>query len=228
MLIKSKSRSGGITNINNATPLTISEEDDIVDYIREYVSKRKPEYMIPSYVVKLDEIPLNINGKVDKRALPDVDFTSLHEDYVAPTTEDEKIIVEAFEKVFNQKIGIHDDFVHLGGDSLTAIRLLSHLEDYNITAVDILSLHTPYAIAKNIKKIKLDLDIYTLESGCPLNESQLNVYLDIAVNNKDDAYIIPLFMEIPEKYGVNEIFDALNKISEIKNKKDFKKLSLII
>ena len=190
------------------------EEDDIVDYIREYVSKRKPEYMVPSYVVKLDEIPLNINGKVDKRALPDVDFTSLHEDYVAPTTEDEKIIVEAFEKVFNQKIGIYDDFVRLGGDSLTAIRLLSHLEGYNVTAVDILSLHTPYAIAKNIKKTKLDLDIYTLENGCPLNESQLNVYLDIAVNNKDDAYTIPLLMEIPEKYGVNEIFDALNKIIE--------------
>ena len=193
------------------------EIDELIlkNHIQDYVHQHKPEYMVPSFVIILDEIPLNVNGKVDKRALPDVDFTSLHEDYVAPTTEDEKIIVEAFEKVFNHKIGIYDDFVHLGGDSLTAIKLLTYLEDYNITAVDILSLHTPYAIAKNIKKIKLDLDVYTLESGCPLNESQLNVYLDIAVNNKYDAYIIPLFMEIPEKYGVDEIFDALNKIIDI-------------
>ncbi|WP_407422907.1 amino acid adenylation domain-containing protein [Methanobrevibacter sp.] len=189
-------------------------EDNLKSYIQDYVRDHKPDYMVPPYVVKLNEIPLNVNGKVDKNALPDVDSSSLHAEYVAPTTEDEKIIVKAFEKVFNQKIGINDDFIRLGGDSLTAIKLLSHLEGYNITAVDILSLHTPYAIAKNIKKTKLDLDIYTLENGCPLSESQLNIYLDIEVNNKDDAYTLPIFIEIPKKYGVNEIFDALNKIFE--------------
>ena len=142
-------------------------------------------------------------------------FNSLIAEYTAPTNEREKTIVEAFEKVFNKdKIGIYDDFIRLGGDSLTAIKLLSYIGEYNITAADILSLRTPYAIA-NIKDLSLDLNIYTLESGCPLNESQLNVYLDIIANNKKDAYIIPLSIEISKEYSVNDINNALNELCEV-------------
>ena len=197
----------------------VSSEDienrELENIVCDYINENKPPYMVPSFVIKLDEIPLNVNGKVDKRALPEVDFDSLHAEYLAPRNEDERNIVEAFQKVFNQKIGIHDDFLRLGGDSLTAIKVLSYLEDYNITAVDILSLHTPYAIAKKIKRLEFDLDIYNTEEGCPLNESQLNVYLDILVNGKDDAYLIPLSMEIPKKYGIDEIKDALNRIVDV-------------
>ena len=89
--------------------------------------------MVPSFVIELDRIPLTVNGKVDKKALPDVDFDSLNVEYVAPTTDDEKAIVEAFEEVFNQeKIGIHDDFIKLGGDSLIAIKLISILNKKSI------------------------------------------------------------------------------------------------
>ncbi|MBO4531945.1 MAG: amino acid adenylation domain-containing protein, partial [Paludibacteraceae bacterium] len=64
--------------------------DELTDAVRRYVGDRKPEYMVPSFVVRLDEIPLNVNGKVDKRALPDVDVDVLRVEYVAPTTETEK------------------------------------------------------------------------------------------------------------------------------------------
>ena len=187
--------------------------DNIEHHICDYVIHHKPEYMVPSFVIKLDSIPLNVNGKVDRRALPEVDLGSLHEDYVAPTTQTEKVIAEAFEKVFGQEnIGIYDDFIKLGGDSLTAIRLLSLLKDYNVSAADILSLRTPHAIANNINDVSLDLDIYSLDEGCPLNESQLNVYLDIASNDKSDSYLIPLFMDIASDYSIDSIINALNEI----------------
>ena len=190
--------------------------NEFSDSICSYVHDRKPEYMVPSYVIKLDEIPLNVNGKVDKKALPEIDLDSLRAEYVAPTNETEKIIVEAFEKVFNQdKISIHDDFTRLGGDSLTAIRLLSYLDDYNISAADVLSLHTPYAIAKTIKEDQFNLNVYSLETGCPLNEPQLNVYLDIVTNNKIDSYIIHINMNISKKYSVDKLVDALNKMIEV-------------
>ena len=186
---------------------------ELKDYICDYVASHKPEYMIPSFVVRLDEIPLTVNGKVNTRALPEVDVGSLHVEYVAPTNDVEKEIVEAFEKVFNQeRIGINDDFVRLGGDSLTAIKLLAYLEDYDITAVDILSLHTPSAIAKNLNKLSLDLDVYSLDSGCPLNEPQLNVYLDIVANDKIDSYLIHSYMELSKDYEVQDITDALDEI----------------
>ena len=114
----------------------------------------KPDYMVPSFVIGLDSIPLTVNGKVDRRALPEVDISSLAVEYVAPTNDVEKDIVNAFEKVFNhERIGIYDDFVRLGGDSLAAIKLLSYLGDYNISAADILSLRTPYAIANSVNDI---------------------------------------------------------------------------
>ena len=199
---------------------------DLLDCVRDYVSERKPDYMVPSYVVGLDVIPLTVNGKVDKGALPEVDLDVLHVEYVAPdvlhveyvapTNDIESTVVEAFESVFNQKgIGLYDDFVRLGGDSLIAVKLLSYLGDFNISVVDVLSLRTPYAIANNVKNYSFDLDVYSLESGCPLSEPQLNVYLDIVANDKKDSYIIPLFMNISKKSGIGVIVDALNRMLEV-------------
>ena len=193
---------------------TYNLKDNICNYVGEY----KPDYMIPSFVVPLDEIPLTINGKVDKRALPEVNLTSLRAEYVAPRNKVEKDIVDAFENVFNRdKISIYDDFTHLGGDSLKAIKLLSEMDDYNVSVADILSLHTPYAIAKNINKsdMQFDLDIYSVDSGCPLSESQLNVYLDMMANDKKDSYLIPLSMNISDEYDINDIKNALNVMLEV-------------
>ena len=189
----------------------VSEENNIGDCVRDHVGEHKPDYMIPSYVIQLDNIPLTINGKVDKKALPEFDLGSFRVEYVAPRTEAEKDIVRAFEKVFHQeRIGIYDEFIRLGGDSLTAIKLLSYLENYNISVADVLCLQTPYAIAKNIRDVFKDLDLYSLDSGCPLSESQLNVYLDIMANEKGDAYIIPLFMELSRDYDIEDVVQALN------------------
>ena len=182
----------------------------IKDYIQNHIRELKPEYMVPAFVIQLNEIPVNANGKVDKRALPQVDLKSLRAEYIAPRNEKEKTIVEAFEKVFNQeKISILDDFTVLGGDSLSAIKLISHIPDYNVSAADILSLKTPKAIAESIEKNEFDLDIYSLENGCPLNESQLNVYLDIASDSKVDSYLVQFSMVISKEYSSEDIFSAL-------------------
>lgn len=200
---------------NELVAYVVSDDEDIGESLLSYVSCQKPDYMVPSFVVKLDKIPLTVNGKVDRRALPEVDRSNLHAGYIAPRNEKERIIVKAFENVFNQEnIGIHDDFIHLGGDSLIAIKLLSHLEDYDITAADILSFRTPEAIAKRIDEFSLDLDIYTLEGGCPLNEAQINLFLD-SIMNKTDFYHIPTFMSIPKEYSLQKVLDALNEILRV-------------
>ena len=134
------------------------DEEYIEDSLRDYVAEHKPDYMVPSYVIGLDKIPLNVNGKVDKNALPDVDLDSLHAEFVAATNETEQTIVEAFEKVFNQKIGIYDDFVKLGGDSLTAIKVIS-LIDMDINPTAIFKDRTPYAIAQNIGQKEYGFDL---------------------------------------------------------------------
>ena len=192
------------------------DEEKLRENVLEHVGEYKPPFMIPSYVIKIDEIPLNVNGKVDKRALPDVNRDSLRAKYVAPTNDVEKNIVGVFKLIFNQDdIGILDDFVRLGGDSLTAIKVLSYLEEYNFSAADILRLRTPKAISENINKFDFDLNVYSLESGCPLNEPQLNVYLDIVAHDKKDSYIIPHNISVSKKYGLDELVDALNVMTDV-------------
>ena len=76
-------------------------------------------------------------------------------------------------------------------------------------------MRTPYAIANNVKNYSFDLDVYSLDSGGPLSEPQLNVYLDIVANDKNDSYIIPLFVNISKKYDISFIVDALNRMLDV-------------
>jgi hypothetical protein len=89
-----------------------------------------PSYMIPAWIVELDDLPMTVGGKLDRRQLPatDVDFTSA-EAYVAPTTETERKLTEIWEAVLSaDKIGIHDDFFNLGGHSLMATQAISRIQ----------------------------------------------------------------------------------------------------
>lgn len=200
---------------NELVAYVVSSKKDIFDEVCRFIGKNKPDYMIPSFIVELDNIPLNVNGKVDKYALPEVDITSLQTEYVAPRNEKEKAIVKAFEKIFNrEKIGIHDDFVRLGGDSLNAIKLLQYLEDYDITTSDIFKSRTPAAIAENIDAFSLDLDVYSVEGGCPINDAQVNLFAGITVDG-NDIYHVPMFMNIPRKYGLENLLDALDEMVRV-------------
>ncbi len=138
--------------------VVVSEElnDNVLrNSIQKHIGIFKPDYMIPSFVISLNEIPVNINGKVDKSALPEIDLISLKSEYIAPTTEVEKKIVDAFETVFNQKnIGLNDNFISLGGDSITAIKIMSILSDksIDIDAREIFKNKTPYNIVKSLER----------------------------------------------------------------------------
>ena len=174
--------------------------------------------MVPAHIVVLDSVPLNISGKVDRRALPKPDITKKQAKYAPPTNDTERIVCDTFSQVFNvDNIGIEDDFISLGGDSLLAIRMLSILKDYNITATDIVNLKTPKEISKKIREhntLNLNIEKYSLETGSPLSEQQLNIYLDIIMKKKKESYLIPLSIKL-DKYSKKQINIAINKIIDI-------------
>ena len=94
-------------------------------YMREQLSKRLPYYMIPAYYIKIDEIPLKPNGKMDRKALPEPDTKNFVTEYAAPENETQEKLCHAMEKVLGlEQVGINDDFYELGGDSLTSIKLI--------------------------------------------------------------------------------------------------------
>ena len=191
---------------------TITADMD-VNALKQYLTDRLADYMVPTAYVQLDAMPLTPNGKVDRRRLPAVDDSLLHADYVAPESELEKLIVSGFEKVLNQeRISVNDDFVRLGGDSLDALKLVFSLGERGITVADVLSLRTPAAIASNAKRMTVNLNQYTIESGCPLNNSQMFIYTDIVKFGKYDSYLIPVVVPIDRKYSDEQIRNAMDEM----------------
>ncbi len=98
--------------------------------LREYLRKRLPDYMIPSFFIFMESLPLTNNGKIDRDALPEPDQHDIQQEYAAPRNSAEEIMTSVWEKVLNRRqIGIYDNFFELGGHSLQAVKLVSALSE---------------------------------------------------------------------------------------------------
>ena len=160
-------------------------KDDIevdAEALRAELLKRLPYYMIPSYYMKVDKIPLKPNGKFDRKALPVPEIKDFAGDYAAPTNEIEKKICEAMAKVLKlSRVGINDDFYEMGGDSLGSIDLITKCSLPGLNAGEIFRGRTPKKIAELFEKLHAKNDGVdpdeknkaSLETEHPLTAEQL-------------------------------------------------------
>ncbi|MFM9926609.1 amino acid adenylation domain-containing protein [Variovorax sp. H27-G14] len=108
--------------------------------LRERLSEALPDYMVPSVLMVLDALPLNANGKVDRKALPAPEFTS-DKPYEAPQGPIAETLAAIWAEVLQvDKVGIHDNFFDLGGHSLLVVRVHRLLEDRLRTTVALVQL----------------------------------------------------------------------------------------
>ena len=103
-----------------------------VPELRRRLAEALPETLVPAAYRWLPELPLSANGKLDRKALPEPELgrEALAEDYVAPETDLEKVLVAYWEDLLGlERVGVEDDFFDLGGHSILAMRLLGRLEE---------------------------------------------------------------------------------------------------
>jgi amino acid adenylation domain-containing protein len=104
-----------------------------VSQLRRGLASKLPDYMVPSMFVLLDRLPLTPNGKVDRRALPAPDprRPELEQAYVAPQTPLEQFLARLWGEVLGlDRVGIHDNFFDLGGDSIKGAILINKLQHH--------------------------------------------------------------------------------------------------
>lgn len=124
--------------------------------LMEHLSRTLPDYMIPSFFVQMDKLPLTSNGKVNRKALPEPARCANEDtDYSAPENDIEEKLAEVWQRVLGiDKVSTTKRFLELGGDSIKAIKIAAEAEKsgINIKVSDIFRFGTISKIAENVKR----------------------------------------------------------------------------
>ncbi len=134
-----------------------------ISELRAYLKERLPEFMVPAAFVFMDALPLNPNGKVDRKALPAPELTrdEAEANYVAPRTPVEEFLAQKWAETLGvQRVGVHDNFFELGGNSLLAAKLVNRLQEELGTSAHVRALF----MAPTIAELAMYLDDYYPEA----------------------------------------------------------------
>ncbi|KAH8891135.1 polyketide synthase [Thozetella sp. PMI_491] len=108
---------------------TASTEAPLDRLLRSWLADRLPSYMMPAFFIELEEFPITINGKIDRKALPDPMTESRNTTDMKATTELEGQLVTVWQKVLGHgRFNVHDNFFEVGGDSIRVVRVQKELE----------------------------------------------------------------------------------------------------
>ncbi len=201
------------SNENYLVAYYVSKEAIPVGELRQFLAKDLPDYMIPSYFVMLDEIPLNANGKADKTKLPnEKESIETGTELVASANQAEEIILRAWRKVLEvDRISTKDNFFDLGGDSLNAVSLSCELEkDFEAVVNDIFKFPTISELAANLKQKK--------QKG--ISQLEILKTIDIA----EDIMPAPMEGEVFEfkEKAVKDQLEAYREKAKEISRKDFR------
>lgn len=182
-----------------------NNQDIGADILKESLAATLPAYMIPAYFIRLDRLPVNANGKLDRKSLQAPRLSAYSSKYAAPETKEQEEICKAFAELLDvERVGIDDDFFSLGGDSIKTLVLANRLEKFGLGKSDIFAAHTPRRLASRITGAggrTRSLAAYAasedgFRESYPLTESQLSIYLDSGDTGRATIYnnVMGLFL----------------------------------
>lgn len=195
-----------------------------VEELTYFLKKYVPSYMIPSYFVNIESIPLNSSGKIDKRKLPEpFDKVIFETEYLEPKSDIEIGMAKIWSKLLGvSKVGLNDNFFDLGGQSLKAIVLTKKVEEkfgvYIPTSVvfknpclkDLCSIvGTSKIRRKGLEKNESILEEYKV------SQQQRNLFVLQQMSKESTQYNMPAVFLIKGKLDISKLQSTLNKI--IKN-----------
>ena len=200
---------------------TVLDEKEILSYL----ASQLPKYMLPNLLVHLEKLPLTINGKLDRAALPKPQFIS-NKKYESPTNELEKQVCKVFADVLGMaevQVGIKDDFFNLGGSSILAIRLinqLNHTLGVNVELASLLKHRNVHDLVANIENIDQDLQASSRLLKEPnlkpeeykLSFAQERLWFIHKLSEGNAAYNTPLVFKVNPKLDKSSLFTSIKDL----------------
>ncbi|MBO7673820.1 MAG: AMP-binding protein, partial [Atopobiaceae bacterium] len=194
-----------------AAYFTAEREVDLADF-RAHLSKYLTSYMVPQAYLQLDELPLTANGKVDKRALPEVQVAA--EKIVPPeNATQERILAIASEVIGVESIGITTDLFAVGLSSIGCIRLCALLDaefGVSVKVADVFDRRTVRELEQLIGDAAQGTT-HELREAYPLSQTQAGIFVECLRFPDTTAYNIPYLHKLDDAVDINRLRDALQK-----------------
>ena len=191
------------------------------DILHDALAAHLPSYMMPSAYVLLDALPLNANGKLDRRALPAPHADAyLHARYEAPQGEHEQAMATIWQDLLRvERVGRNDNFFALGGHSLLAVQLCARLRGGNaITLRDVFAQPTLQTLACCLEKA-VDVEQHPIlqadrNAPIPLSWSQQSMWLLEQLGGIGAAYHMPFGVRLAGSLDLTALRRALDSLVE--------------
>lgn len=189
--------------------------------LKDHLLRDLPEYMVPSYFVFLDRLPLSANGKLNRKALPEPDLSeAADEKYIAPSNEMEERIAAMWREILGvEQIGVEQSFFSLGGNSLRAIALITEIQQqlqFELSVRDMFRLQTIRRLSDFLQDAQkgsyAPIPRREDADGYPLSSAQKRLFVLNQLVPDDISYNLPGVMSIDGRLDANrveEVFRAL-------------------
>jgi len=137
----------------------LTSNDKTPQEVKTELQQVLPDYMVPTWIFKLDQFPITVNGKVDKRALPKPESgtSQFATEYAAPENDIELFLTELWQELFgSDRIGIDDNFFEIGGHSLLAVRIINRIQTNYAIKLDLKDLYLQPTVRTIARQISMD------------------------------------------------------------------------
>ncbi|KAF6650627.1 non-ribosomal peptide synthetase, partial [Paenibacillus sp. EKM301P] len=199
----------------------VANEEVVASVLRSTLSQKLPGYMIPSYLVQLEQMPLTPNGKIDRKALPaPEDSLQTGADYVAPRTWVEVKLAQIWQDVLGlTQVGVKENFFEIGGHSLRATTLASKIHKELNKPLPLRSIFEAPTI-EQLAVVLEQLDQVTYasipvteeRSFYPLSSAQKRLYVLHQFDPQDVNYNMPSVLQVSGPLDVKRVEHAFRQL----------------